>query len=247
MVGAPALGSVNDNGAFGSKVLLDKSVMNSSSGEERWHIQVILIDPSIRDDKNLAAIFNLFNGLVEDFHKFILHGLLSRMYEGKFTDIELRRFFNFSQSFFIENWAIKFNKVGIFRLSLKNVTFCSKMHIERHYDAFSDEVDWWISNLGESLLEVVVENSWFCGQEGQWGIFSHAESGLDSTCSHGPDDFLGIFVRNAESGLPSHDVGQIHNGGLLKVFFSRHSDPVVFEPLPVRHFVCYFRLDVPVG
>ena len=69
MVGTPALGSVNDDGAFGSKVLLDKSVMNSSSGEERWmegwHIQVILIDPSIRDDENLAAIFNLFNGLVE--------------------------------------------------------------------------------------------------------------------------------------------------------------------------------------
>lgn len=104
--------------------------MDGASREERWHVQVVLINTSIRDDEDLATIFYLFNGLVEHCRKFILHGLLGGVYEGKFSDLKLGGFFDFSKTFFVENGAVEFYEVGIFGLSLKDVALWTKMHVK---------------------------------------------------------------------------------------------------------------------
>ena len=73
---------------------------------------------------------------------------------------------------------------------------------QRHDDGFADRVDGRVGDLGEQLLEVVVQRFIFVGQHGQRAVVAHGAGGLFAIGGHGRHQELDVFLCETEGLLP---------------------------------------------
>src|SRR6185369_8682598 len=85
------------------------------------------------------------------------------------------------------------------RVGIDEITFAAKRECRRGNEFFTNWINGWIGDLRKQLLEVVVKQLGFIGQNGQWRICTHRTHRLDGVLRHRPDVNAQIFKVVPES------------------------------------------------
>jgi hypothetical protein len=84
------------------------------------------------------------------------------------------------------------------RVDVQQVGLGADEAVERHHDGLADRVDRRVRDLGEQLLEVVVERLVLVGQHGQRAVVAHRADAFFAVDGHGRQQELDVFLRVAE-------------------------------------------------
>ena len=137
--------------------------------------------------------------------------------------------------FVVEDRLVEVQSVAVGGFALEQVALGANEGLQRHDDLFAQRVDGRVGDLGEELLEVVVEQSGLVAEHGQRGVVAHRACGLLALLDHGQHehvDVLGGVAEGPEQGdqFGGLDAVAFVGGGHGQV---ADVDAVLFEPLAV--------------
>ena len=122
--------------------------------------------------------------------------------------------------------------------------------IEAHHELLADRIDRRVGNLCDELLEVGVEQAWFCGEDRERGVISHRAHGFGTVFEHGFDDHVHFLGRISEGDLTLGKCEDVEfAGGCCDLFFCqlRQVAKVVFQPFAIRLAGGEASLDVGIA
>ena len=131
-------------------------------------------------------------------------------------------------------------------LRFQRRTAAAQMHLQAHHQFFPQRIDRRVGDLGEALLEVVVEQVGLIGEHGQGDVIPHAVGGLFARSGHVLNHQLKVFSGEAKGGLllQQLQIAQLLAGGPgLGIQIAA----VVLQPLGVGIAARHLTLDIPVA
>ena len=75
--------------------------------------------------------------------------------------------------------------VSVFSFGLQQVLFRADIALKRHNDFFANRVDGRVRDLGETLLEVVIEHARLFAHHGQGRVVTHGTQWIAQFLDHG--------------------------------------------------------------
>ena len=130
---------------------------------------------------------------------------------------------------------------------LQQVALWADGGVHGQHDALAVGVHRGIGDLGEELLEVVVEQLGVLREHRQGDVRAHAADGLGAVRRHGAHDHVHVFERVAEGLLPPQHglvVRLVHHRGLRQVV---DADQVLFHPVGIGLRRGQLVLDLVIG
>ncbi len=133
-----------------------------------------------------------------------------------------------------EDGSPELDLVGRERGRIEQVLLGAHRGVGRHDQLFADAVDGRVRDLGEELLEVVVEELGPLGEDGQGRVVAHRSHRLDAFLAHGQHELLNVLaaVAERELSLEHRLVVGLARGRRLRHLLE--GDEVVAQPLAVR-------------
>ena len=126
---------------------------------------------------------------------------------------------------------------------VKKVALAADEAHERHDQMFPVGVDGWIGDLGEELLEIVVEKLRAVRQHGKGGVVPHGKYGFLGVLRHGLQHDGDLFAAVAVEPLTRKKRSPVDAHRTRRLKETLEFDPVLFEPVPVGLAPGYGRLD----
>ena len=101
----------------------------------------------------------------------------------------------------IEHRAVEVQHPGAGGLGAQGRTPLAQVHLQAHHELFAQWVDRRVGDLGEALLEIVVEEVGLGGEHRQGDVVAHAVGGLLAGPGHVLDHQIQVFGGETEGAL----------------------------------------------
>ncbi len=184
------LSGFHDNSSTAAQAGTDQVVMQTGGSQQGGDWCMVRINVAVGQDNNVHAVPAGGFGFGEQvFQRRLKPSFSCGRIEGhgqgdgiKIADVHGTDFF---ELFVGENYVFYANEVGVLRSFVKDVMELTQVVPGAHDHFFADGIDGRIGDLGKKLLEIVIEQLGFVGQDSQGGISSHGPEGFFSQGAHG--------------------------------------------------------------
>ena len=132
------------------------------------------------------------------------------------------------------------------RLRTEQVALRTDRRLHRRDQLFADRVERRIRHLREELLEVVVQQPGFVGQDRQRCVGTHRTNRLFAGASHRLEHLLDVLARVSERLLPTQHGLVIRLGQVRSGRYGLDRNQVLLQPLGVRVLASQLVLDLVV-
>ncbi len=116
----------------------------------------------------------------------------------------------------------------------EDALLAAQVSVQGHHELLADRVYRGIRDLGEELLEIIVEHPRFFREYGQWCIVSHGSGRLCAGLSHGPDYRLKGLFGITKRYLPAQCIFYPRSFGFFRGFYVLKVLKVLLQPFSVR-------------
>mmetsp|Transcript_20421 Transcript_20421/g.44072 ORF Transcript_20421/g.44072 Transcript_20421/m.44072 type:complete len:337 (+) Transcript_20421:276-1286(+) len=253
----PGTSSLNDDTSVHTKSLLNKTMVNSSHSNQRRNVGSIiklrLSRSLVTQNQNLHTVTNILSGLVTNGINSCLDPLgsiLQRVTSRKSSLLEpsilrLGIGSNTIHLIGIQHGRLKVNQPSSLLRHLVDTLLFTQSHGNRHDNTLTKRINGRISDLGKTLLEVVVRSMRTFRKNGNGSIISHGISSLLGRPGHILNLHTNV-LQSPSKGTLSKGRGGIIVNPLLGEPHLGHFLPPLLQPLSIRMTRCNLRLDFDI-
>ena len=202
------LAGLNDEPHLGSQTCIDQVVMNRCGGEQGRDGDSIYIQMTVRQNEDVVARRNRLGGPFAELHQGCLHTLctlMCRVANAQLTGSEgiVDVVLNAADTLQVHVGEDRVGDlepfVGTAGIEIEQVGAGPDQRHHRHHRLFSDRIDGRIRDLGEPLLEVVIQHLGAVGKDCGRCVPAHRPDRVLPTGRHRFEEELDVFPGIAES------------------------------------------------
>ena len=225
--------------------------MQATHGEQCRDGRLIGAHAAVGEDEDVPALGDEFVGFGADFrHRLFQAGrALPRIKEdldGGGFELPLGHALELGEVFVAEDRRLELDQVAAFRLRIEQVALGPDGGDGRRDDLLADAVDGRVRDLGEELLEVVVEQLRLVREHGERDVRAHGTDGFHAVLAHGDHELAQVF-KAVTKGLLALQHGFVIRGiDRFAVLDVRQLHEVLVKPLAVGFLGGDLRLDLVV-
>ena len=230
----------------------DQVVMQAGNGQQGRNGGILLVHPPVGQDQHGRAGLDEPDGGAEQafqrfFHPFGAVSSLEEQGQGGGLEPRLVEVTQLFKLFIGEDRLLQPDHPGAGGRRLQQVGLRTDPDQGRGDDLLANRIDGGIGDLGEELLEIVVEELGLFGQHRQRRIGSHGSQRLHAVSGHGAENDPLILEGVAEGLLALQHgrlVGLMHPGRIRQIF---QQQMIHFHPVAVGFGRGEFLLDLFIG
>ena len=136
------------------------------------------------------------------------------------------------QLLLIEHGCLEVDHGGRLCLRFQRGTTLTQVHLQTHHQLFPQGVDRRVGDLSEPLLEIVVEQVRFIGENRKGNVITHAVSGFLAQSGHVFDDQIEVLSGEAHRRLQPQQIKLTHLL-ILRPGLGGKSAAMLFQPVAV--------------
>ena len=242
------VGGLDDETDLGTLLYAHQVVVEPGDGQEHWDRSVVRVHSAVGEDKDLGAeghgpVGGFVNGGERGGEaRRASGGREQRRQHGGAESVVLERS-ELRHLVVVEEGRIEADEVAVLRLGVEEVALGADDRLHGRDELFAYGVEGRVRDLGEELLEVVVEGLRAVREHGEGRVGAHRADRFFAILRHRAEDVLVVLERVAEGDLLGEQLGAgkgIRRFALGGVF---EGEQVVLEPLGVRPFLGEFHFE----
>ena len=190
----------------GARALPYQMVVHRGGGEQAGDGRVLAIDVAIGEDHDVGARGNrLARPLPQVFHSsgesLPTLGCAVARGERRCPESGGRHVPELGQVGVVDHRILEIDLTARLGLGYEEVTLGPDRALHRGHQLLADRIEWWIGNLREELLEIVVQHARPVGKHGERRIRAHRSDRLLTLARHRCEQDAEVLVRVSEEDL----------------------------------------------
>ena len=238
----------HDKPRLHAQALADQMVMDGGGGQQRRHRHAVRRSGAIRQNENVVVGQHRIGGVVADAQQGVrqavsaLNGGPGAVNRGS-AEGAIHQFRNGADFFHIgigQHRLVHFQALVVARFAAQQIGARPDHRNQAHHQFFADRINRRIGDLGEVLLEVIVQQLGFVGEHGQRRVHAHRAQRIIANLRHRLQEELQIFLGVAEGLLLIEEQARII--GLGAVIFRKVGQFFQLELRRLQPFLIGFGL-----